>query len=150
MVGANENNQYRGEFKIDTSKKISSAHIHVCGLSFSYVSVNGNLLTSIHLTCAPWTNNERSNGYSTVDITKYLGNQETQAVGITLGYGWRNRTMFVVKDTEDPGLKQDTIDRVLIMSLAVVYEGENKTSIVLQSGDGRFEASKGPVIYDSV
>ena len=149
-IGSHENNQYRGEFKIDTSKKISSAHIHVCGLSFSYVSVNGNLLTSIHLTSAPWTNNERSNGYSTVDITKYLGNQETQAVGITLGYGWRNRTMFVVKDTEDPGLKQDTIDRVLIMSLAVVYEGENKTSIVLQSGDGRFEASKGPVIYDSV
>ena len=94
-IGSHENNQYRGEFKIDTSKKISSAHIHVCGLSFSYVSVNGNLLTSIHLTSAPWTNNERSNGYSTVDITKYLGNQETQAVGITLGYGWRNRTMFV-------------------------------------------------------
>ena len=149
-IGSKDENQYRGEFKIDTKKKVSYAHIHICGLSFSSVSVNGNLLQEISLTSAPWTNNERSNGYSTVDITKYMGGQENQVVGVTLGYGWRNRSIFKVKDTDDPGLQQDAIERVLIASVDIVYEGENETSVVMKSGDGQFMVSSGPVIYDSV
>ena len=75
-IGSKDENQYRGEFKIETKKEVSYAHLHICGLSFSSVSVNGNLLEEISLTSAPWTNNERSNGYSTVDITKYMGGKK--------------------------------------------------------------------------
>ena len=64
--------------------------------------MNGNLLQEISLTSAPWTNNERSNGYSTVDITKYMGGQEDQVVSVTLGYGWRNRSVFTVRDKMIP------------------------------------------------
>ena len=63
-----------------------SATIYVCGLSYSNVRINGQPASNQLLTTSAWTNNEKRNTYSTLDVTHFLA-KGSNAVGVVLGHG---------------------------------------------------------------
>ena len=65
-------NMMRSEFFIEDPSTVKSAVVYVCGLGYSSVRLNGAPAAANLLTTAPWTNNDRRNGYSTFDVTSLL------------------------------------------------------------------------------
>ena len=65
---------------------VQSATIYVCGLSYSHVRINGQPASNQLLTTSAWTNNEKRNTYSALDVTHLL-RKGSNAVGVVLGHG---------------------------------------------------------------
>ena len=63
-----------------------SATIYVCGLSYSSVRINGQPASNQLLTTSAWTNNEKRNTYSALDVTHLLV-KGSNALGVVLGHG---------------------------------------------------------------
>jgi hypothetical protein len=85
--GSHEHNLYRSEFNVPDGVK--AATLFICGLGWSRPLLNGVAASRAVLTTAPWRNNERSNGYSSIDVLHTLVPGGRNALGVALGHGWR-------------------------------------------------------------
>jgi hypothetical protein len=86
-VGSHDHNLYRSEFDVP-AWGVKAATLFICGLGWSQPLLNGQAPTDAVLTTAPWRNNERSNGYSSIDVLHTLL-PGRNALGVSLGHGWR-------------------------------------------------------------
>eukprot|EP00039_Didymoeca_costata_P007980 m.106752 g.106752 ORF g.106752 m.106752 type:complete len:1146 (-) comp13901_c0_seq1:23-3460(-) len=143
-TGPMELNLIRTEFNV--KEIITRATLYVCGLGYSYATINGQPASEQLLTTAPWTNNERRNAYSTIEVTSLL-KAGSNALGVALGSGWRDQSKFPRKDTDDA--KGDAIDRVVWAQVHVLYR-DGSEEVVADTASGSWMGSNGPVIADSV
>lgn len=98
------------------------------------------------LTTAPWTNNERGNGFSTMDVTSVV-KQGANVLGVALGAGWRDVTSF--KRLDKGEAQGDATERVLWAELHIL-DASGSESVVISTSTGTWSGAQGPVIYDSV
>ena len=140
-------NLFRSSFSLKAVDGVSRATLYVCGLGYSHASVNGKPASQNYLTTAPWTNNERRNGYSTFDITSLLNKAGVNVIGVALGAGWRDLTKFPRHDPADA--KGDSTWRTVTAEVHLLMtSGEER--VVSATGDGSWTMSSGPVVFDSV
>lgn len=147
-------NMLRATFRSPEPAAVHSATIFVCGLSYSFVRMNGRPASSHLLTTAPWTNNEVRNGYSALDVTHLL-QEGNNAVGVVLGHGWRDQRPDYTHGGEpmfkrkDPAFAAETAaERILRLQLRLRLS--NGTSITaLHTGDGSWKATAGPYMDDA-
>ena len=130
-----------------------AAHLYVCGLGFSRVTVNGatqpqDLTVGDRvLTTAPWSNNAKSNGFSSIDVTKLLV-AGSNTIAVELGNGWRDQAPFPVKDPSDVA-GYGSSPKVLRAQL-VVQLTNGSSAVLSHTGDGLWSGAAGPVMADSV
>ena len=142
-LGSDTLNVYRTTFSMPAELP-SDVVFYVCGLGYSHITVNGkDLPGDIRLVSAPWTNNERLNGFSTYDIRALLMAGANNTITVTLGSGWRTQKDFPYKDKGQLG--NDTVERVLRAQLRT-----SPSQIFMQTGDATWEAAAGPIVFDSV
>ena len=155
-LGDTNLNVYRTSFRLRGAAMDAAARVqlYVCGLGFSVATLNGRSLNT--LTTAPWTNSAKINGFLSVDITHALrragqaAEEGSNTLVVALGNGWRARDAFPVRDPADRGVAKDgAYPRMLrVMIVASLPDGSIQT--VMHTGDGSWEAARGPVTYDSV
>jgi alpha-L-rhamnosidase len=147
-IGSATTNLYRTSFTLAGASPVTSAIVYSCGLGYAYLRVNGAPAgvdgAKRMILHAPWSNNDKRNGYSAFDITAQLaahGSENVLAVG--LGNGWRT---FARKDPEWSG---DKTDRVLRLQLVVTTQ-DGQITVVSHTGDGKWTTAEGPSVTDSV
>eukprot|EP01059_Diplonema_ambulator_P025061 TRINITY_DN42041_c0_g1_i1.p1 TRINITY_DN42041_c0_g1~~TRINITY_DN42041_c0_g1_i1.p1 ORF type:complete len:985 (+),score=274.39 TRINITY_DN42041_c0_g1_i1:1943-4897(+) len=140
-IGSNTTNLFRAEFN---APSFTSATLYICGLGYSYVTINGVNITSSHLLTAPWTQNERLVMYSTYEVSGIMNQNAVNSIGVELGYGWRDTKAF----TRHEDQQGDTTERVLRAILEVTTNG-NKTVLLTTTSSG-WTTGAGPVVADSV
>ena len=150
-VGSHEHNLYRSEF--DVPAGVRAATLFICGLGWSRPLLNGQAPTDAVLTTAPWRNNERSNGYSSLDVLHTLVAGGRNTLGVALGHGWRvlRRDPLEVdphnaSQTEASG---DGVTRVLRAQLVLTL-ADNSTTVATKTGDASWTATAGPVVSDHI
>lgn len=128
-------------------KGVVRANLYICGLGYSYATINGQAAGANLLTTAPWSNNERRSGFSSFNVTSLLYEGSTNVIGVQLGAGWRDLTAFPRHDPD--GANSDPTWRVVAAELHLLLStGDEK--IATTTGDGTWMMASGPVIYDSV
>ena len=145
-LGSDQHNVYRADFGVPAGA--STIMLYICGLGYSAVTVNGAPVPNLTLATAPWTNNARLNGFSSLDIMALLVSNArgNQTVGVELGEGWRGN-IFNNKDGDVSAA--GTIKRVLRAKVvATLPDGSMKT--LTQTGDSAWVASTGATTYDNV
>lgn len=127
---------------------VASAVLYVAGLDFSVVSLDGKPLNT--LVTSPWTNTARVVGYSSYDLTATLrgGDAATHQLVVAVGIGWRDNHTFTVRDGDDRG-KQGEFWRLLRAKI-VTTSADGTQRTLTHTGDGTWQAAKGPSTYDSV
>ena len=148
-------NMLRATFNLDADPaSVQSAVIYVCGLSYSFVRMNGAPASPGLLTTSPWTNNEKRNGYSSLDVTRLL-KQGVNAVGVVLGHGWRDQRPDSehggepVFKRKDPDFAADpAAERILRLQLRLQHTN-GSSSTALHTGDGSWQAGSGPYVDDA-
>lgn len=150
-LGSEKLNRYRVDFNAPADA--AAVHVYVCGLGYSRVTLNGGKhvldldIGDQVLTTAPWTNNAKTNGFTTVDITHQL-RPGSNTIGVELGHGWRDQQSFPIKDPTDmPGT--GSISRV-VRAIVIAQLANGTSQVVTHTGDGSWQASAGPVTADSV
>ena len=143
-VGDDSVNLVRAGFSLKEAP--AKATLYVCGLGYSAASVNGQPASAQLLTTAPWTNNERGNAFSTMDVTS-LVKAGGNVVGVALGKGWRDLTKCPRNDPEDR--QGDATMQVLWLELHVL-DSKGVESIALSTRTGAWAGAQGPVVFDSV
>eukprot|EP00948_MAST-09A_sp_MAST-9A-sp1_P000314 g314.t1 len=141
-LGSNTSNLYKSNFTVGRTLRTHSVILSIAALGFSSISINDQYVEERFLASSPWSNNQRINGYSTVDITKYTVVGEN-TISVTLGYGWR-------KFTRHDASASDYTDRTFI---AVINEITAKPSNnnILTTGTGVFKTcGQFPVTSDDV
>lgn len=134
-------NLYRATFPVGALPK--DAVFYVCGLGYSSVRVNGVPVPKMRLVTAPWTPNERFNGFSAIDILGMLKPNANNTITVGLGSGWRDQTKFQYKDSGE--LKGDKTMRVLRAQLRT-----SPSDVLLDTAGEGWQAATGPVKFDSV
>ena len=148
-IGSATTNLYRTSFALAGASPVTSAIVYSCGLGYAYLRVNGAPAgvdgAKRMILHAPWSNNDKRNGYSAFDITAQLaahGSENVLAVG--LGNGWRT---FARKDPQ--WAAGDKTDRVLRLQLVVTTQ-DGQIAVVSHTGDGKWTTAEGPSVTDSV
>jgi len=91
---AGDGNLYRTNFTVTSLP--SSSRAYVSGLGWFQLFINGKRVGSDALSVG-WSRYDKRAQYASYDVTSMLVEGEN-AVGVMLGYGWRNETVFVPKD----------------------------------------------------
>lgn len=117
-------NQLRKEFSIDG--EIKRGHIHVCGLGYYELRLNGKKVGKKVLDPG-YTTYEKRMLYSTYDITRSIQKGDN-AIGVMLGKGWSSV-------------------RVLMCQLNIELEGGEKISVF---SDPSWKQTDGPIVQDSI
>ena len=135
-------------FAVDNTT-VKEATLYISGLGFFKVSVNGVDLNSKYdppIALNPgWTNYEVRVPYSVYDITQEMKLVSEASVDVILGIGWRNTSVYPLKDPSPP--KPDSVERVLRVILNVTYTDGGTLSVM---SDDSWSCSQSPFTYDSI
>lgn len=131
---------FRKTFAI--SKSIKNATLHVCGLGFHEVYLNGSKVGD-HVLDPAFTRYDRACLYVTHDVTRML-QKGGNAVGVMLGNGWYNVfTSAAWKFNEAPWRDQPR----MLLQLRIEYtDGTSE----LVTSDASWKATTGPVVLDGI
>ena len=140
-IGSNDTNLFRSKFSTKSATKIKSAILYLSGLGYSHTTINGKDVSNSVLVSSPWTNYARLVGYSTYDVTNIINLEADNVIGIELGYGWRDESVYKSKEPV-PGDNTERCFRTIIE-----YELQDGTSSRQNLSWSQF---MGPVISDSV
>ena len=133
-IGSNDTNLFRGMFSLESTDNVI---LSISGLGYSSVEINGKIVSG-YLVTSPWNENERTNMFSTFDISSAVVAGKN-VIGVALGYGWRDRSRFPPKDS----IKGDNTERVLRAIIA-----QDSKNIFTSANS--WTTSQGPVSADSV
>eukprot|EP00051_Salpingoeca_urceolata_P031279 m.11050 g.11050 ORF g.11050 m.11050 type:complete len:1055 (-) comp3918_c0_seq1:182-3346(-) len=136
-IGGNAG-MYRKEFQLATSTNAATV-LHVSGLGFFQAYVNGKRVGSDKLVGA-WTTFAKQATYFTYDVSD-LVTSGSNAVGVLVGRGWRNKESFPPKSFPSAC---DSNERMLRLEL--VSQGKP----VLGTDTTWSMSSAGPITSDSV
>ena len=135
---------------IDT-RTVSSAALFVSGLGFCKPFVNGVDLNAqfdppIALTPG-WSNYERRVPYTVYDVTDEITKSLSNFVdvNIMLGVGWRNSTVYVLKDSIP---NNDNVPRVLRLKLAVTFTNGSTADVLIS--DASWDVTNSSIVSDSI
>jgi len=142
-AGTEAMNLFRSTFEVASAA--TKATLYICGLGYSYATVNGQAVNEQLLTTAPWSNNERRNGFSSIDVTKLVA-KGSNVLGVALGHGWRAK-IFSRKDAGESGY--DKVDKTFWAELHVV-NADGSEAVVVDTAKGAWEGAAGPSVYDDV
>lgn len=156
-LGSNTTNVYRASILLPASAatELASAVLYVCGLGFSVASLDGQVLNT--LTTAPWTNNGRVNGFSSIDVTKHLlrarahaatptdaPNHLASTLEVSLGHGWRNLSV------RDPSLSSYGATPRVLRAMVVITFANGTSAKLCRTGDASWSTAAGPSLEDSL
>ncbi len=129
---------FRREFTVD--KPIRRARVHVCGLGFYELHVNGRRVGD-HVIDPGWTNYRKRCLYATYDVTDRL-TRGANALGVLLGNGMYNVTGGrYVKFTGSFGPPK------LLLQLQIDYADGTSSRIVT---DETWKAAPGPIVFSCI
>jgi len=124
-------NLLRREFRVE--KQIKRACVHMCGLGYSELYINGKKVSDRVLDPA-WTDYKKEVLYSSYRVDKYL-RPGMNAMGVMLGHSRHIRTYKYEHRMQ------------LILQLEIEYTDGNKEKII---SDGAWRSADGPITRDSV
>ena len=137
----------RREFQID--KDVKRAQVHVCGLGFYELFINGRKVENHVLDPAStyFENNldfklKSRALYITYDVSRYL-QPGANAVGVMLGHGWYSAEADIPASPthRDPyGVRP-----VLLLQMNIEFQDQSRRSVV---SDTRWKTAAGPITYN--
>ena len=134
--------------QITVGSQVTNAVLHISGLGFFKVYVNGIDLNSrseppIALTPG-WNNYEVRVPYTTYDVTDEVKQSSTVTVEVVLGIGWRNPVDY---PAGDPLPHPDDVPRVVRAMMNVTYTNK---SIASFATDSTWTAMQTAFTHDSI
>jgi len=128
----------------DAAKPVASARVHVCGLGYYELRLNGAKVGD-HVLDPAWTDYDQTAMYATYDVTDQLVAGEN-ALGVLLGNG-RYSTYEDVRARNWHPLKKYGPSPVLILQLHVRYTDGTEDVVV---SDTSWRCAQGPVVRDDI
>ncbi len=133
----------RHEFKL--TKPVVRARLHVVGLGYAYVSLNGGYLDNKALD-PPWTNFDKRILFRTHDVTTYL-TEGANCLGLRLGNGWYNPLPLRMWGGKNIREALPT-GRPRAIALLIVEHTDGTRTTVTTGPDWKF--TEGPTIRNSI
>ena len=123
-------------------KKVQSASIHICGLGYYELWLNGSRVGD-HVLDPAFTRYDRRALYVSYDVSQLLIGDEN-ALAVMLGNGWQNVHTRAAWDFNQAPWR----DRPkMLLQLRIEYADGNTQFIV---SDGLWRASEGPIVRDAI
>lgn len=130
----------RREFSV--SGKVRRARLHVCGLGYHEVRLNGRKVGDHHLDPG-YTRYDKRVLAVTHDVTDHL-EEGANALGAILGTGWYNVHTLAVWYFEKAPWRASPR---LLLDLRIDYEDGRRETIAT---DGSWKTAAGPIVFDSI
>uniref|UniRef100_A0A7S0CSK0 alpha-L-rhamnosidase n=1 Tax=Amorphochlora amoebiformis TaxID=1561963 RepID=A0A7S0CSK0_9EUKA len=146
-IGDDHLNQLRKEVTVPEAlmELAVGARIYASGLGWAQIFLNGQRISYNESLGVGWTRYDKRALYTTYSVLPLL-RRGTNAIGVALGYGWRDTLYFPPKFAYDSGSGYTAKALRLILSLQM----SNGSWVDLAWTDSSWKGVLGPVVFDSV